>query len=55
MSWKKLTDQLRTDDALAHIDAAGVEAVVDVLTLTLYADHDVGFMEKMELDHLLHE
>lgn len=54
-SWQKLANEMKTDPALKHLSEKQVEAVVDVLLLTIHADQQVSFMEEAELDHMLGE
>jgi hypothetical protein len=54
-SWHKLANEMKTDPALKHLSEKQVEAVVDVLLLTIHADQQVSFMEEAELEHMLAE
>ena len=54
-TWHQLADDLKTDAALADLDEGQIEAVIDVLVLTMHADEVVGFMEEAELEHMLFE
>jgi len=53
--WHKLANEMKTDPVLKHLTEKQVEAVVDVLLLTIHADQQVSFMEEAELEHLLAE
>ncbi len=52
-AWNDFADQYGTDKALADLDSAQIEAVVDLLLLVVYADGKVSVMETMELDEAL--
>jgi uncharacterized tellurite resistance protein B-like protein len=54
-TWEKLADDLKTDKTLAALVEGQIEAIIDLLMLTIHADKTVAFMEQAELDHLLHE
>jgi hypothetical protein len=54
-SWQRLANEVKTDPALRHLTEKQVEAVVDVLLLTIHADQQVSFMEEAELEHMLAE
>lgn len=53
--WKNVADTLHTDEVLRGLDRAQSEALIDALTLVLYADDEATFLELNELEHLLHE
>ena len=54
-TWHQLADELKTDEALAGLDQAGVEALLDILLVTIHADQDVGFMEQAEFEQMIFE
>ncbi len=54
-TWQQLADELKTDPVLTKLDEEHVEAIIDVLLLTMHADEKVAFMEEAEFEHLLHE
>lgn len=53
--WKNVADTLHTDEVLRGLDRGQSEALIDTLTLVLYADDEATFLELNELEHLLHE
>ena len=53
--WQKLANELKTDPTLKDISEEQIEATIDVLLLTIYADKKVAFMEEAELEHMLNE
>lgn len=53
MSWMKLAGQMRGDPVLKDLDEEQVEAVIQVLALAVYADAEVGLMEKTEFDDMM--
>lgn len=52
-AWNDFADQYGTDKALADLDGAQIEAVVDLLLIVMYADGKISVMETMELDEAL--
>ncbi|MCA9546087.1 MAG: TerB family tellurite resistance protein [Myxococcales bacterium] len=48
MNWNQLTDELSTDDALAHLDREQAEAVITALAVVMHADDRVGTLERNE-------
>ncbi len=54
-TWQQMADDLKTDPALATLTEDQIEAVIDILVLTIHVDEMVGFMEEAELEHMLFE
>ena len=52
-AWNDFADQYGTDDALARLDTAQIEAVVDLLLLVMYADDKASVLEEMEFEDQL--
>jgi hypothetical protein len=53
--WQKLANELKTDPTLKGLTEEQIEAVIDVLLLTIHADKQVAFMEEAEFEHMLYE
>jgi len=53
--WSDIAEQLGSDEVLKQLDRAQCEAIIDMLTLLVFADGEETFLEKTELEHLLHE
>lgn len=48
MNWNQLTDELSTDDALAHLSNEQAEAIITALAVVMHADDRVGTLERNE-------
>lgn len=53
--WKDIADELSSDETLGSLNREQCEAIIDAMTLLVYADGEETFLERTELDHLLHE
>ena len=53
--WSDIADTFKNDEVLTDLDAAQSKALIDVLTLIIYADDEASFLELTELELLLHE
>lgn len=53
--WQKLANELKTDPTLKNLSEEQIEAVIDVLLLTIHADKQVAFMEEAEFEHMIQE
>ncbi len=53
--WQAMAKAFNKDTTLHDLTATQCEAVIDALTLILYADGKASFLETTELEHLLHE
>lgn len=53
--WEAMAKAFNKDTTLKDLSSEGAEAVIDALVLVLYADGKASFLEKTELEHLLHE
>lgn len=53
--WQKLANELKTDPTLKDLSEEQIEAVIDVLLLTIHADKQVAFMEEAEFEHMIYE
>ena len=54
-SLSSFIDQYNTAEVLRGLSDSQIEAIVKILTVSIYADGSAGFMEKMELEQLLLE
>ncbi|MEZ4470250.1 MAG: TerB family tellurite resistance protein [bacterium] len=50
MTWDELADELGTDAALKSLDARGVQAVIDILALVVFADEKLSMLERSEFE-----
>ena len=53
--WDALTESLAQDQELAQLDRKECEAVIDAMTLVVFADGQETFLEKQELEQLLYK
>lgn len=53
--WHKLANEMKTDPSLKDLTEEKIEAVIDILLLTIHADKQVAFMEETEFEHMLNE
>ena len=53
--FKDIADTLIKDEDLASLSRSECEAIIDAMTLLVYADGEETFLERQELEHLLHE
>ncbi len=53
MNWNQLTDELKTDEALGHLDREQAEAIITTLAVVMHADERVGLLERNEFSHLV--
>ncbi|MCA9524873.1 MAG: TerB family tellurite resistance protein [Myxococcales bacterium] len=50
MTWDELADELGTDAALKGLDARGIQAVIDILALVVFADEKLSMLERSEFE-----
>ena len=53
--FKEIADSLIKDNSLRELSVKQCEAIIDAMTLVAYADGEETFLERQELEHLLHE
>ena len=52
-TWRTLADEMGTDDALTNMNDTQITAVIDGLSLIMYADEKVTMLERHEFEDLL--